>query len=347
MPDARGRRGEGFYIAPMTDLLLAGDVGGTNVRLRTVRAGDPSTPVRETVYRDTRIDDALAQFIAGIDGGVRAAGLGCAGRVVDGDVRMTNRPGEAITNERVAASLNLPPGRVTLVNDMVAHVAGLDACETIDLRPGEPEGDVEGVVMAGTGLGVGIRVKVGPDWLPLPSEGGHLDYGPPTPGLARLRDVWLRLKGGTRVSWENLASGPGLPVLYAAAVDPDRPESVELPKPEHVTAAVVGGEAGGVDPAAARQAVEWHLALVGARGGNLCLGTLATRGVVFGGGLLNALFDADPALVRDTLVPAFDACGPDVLRGTMTDTPLRLLRTADSGLIGAAVLASARDEARP
>ena len=321
----------------MSDLLLAGDVGGTNVRLRTVRAGDPSTPVRETVYRDTRIDDALAEFIDGIDGGVRAAGLGCAGRVVDGDVRMTNRPGEAITNERVAASLNLPPTRVALVNDMVAHVAGLDACGMIDLRPGEPEGDVEGVIMAGTGLGVGIRVKVGNGWIPLPSEGGHLDYGPPTPELARLRDVWLRLRGGSRVSWENLASGPGLPVLYAAASDADYGE---LPKPEHVTAAVVGGDAGGLDPAAARRAVAWHLALVGARGGNLCLGTLATRGVVFGGGLLNALFDADPALVRETLVPAFDACGPDVLRGTMTGTPLRLLRTADSGLIGAAVLAS-------
>jgi glucokinase len=321
--------------------LLAGDIGGTNVRLRVVEASDLRTPVVEQVFRKTPILEALSAFIHEIDVPVASAGIGCAGRVVDGDVRMTNRPGEVVTNERVARALELPADHVVVVNDMVAHISGVDASETIDLRPGNGEGEVEGIVMAGTGLGTGMRIRVGRRWDPIPSEGGHLDFGPPSPELGRVRDVWLKLRGGTRVTWENVASGPGLPILYAAAVDPERPEAVELPSPECVTSVITGGNTGGIDPIAARQAVAWHLELVGARAGNLCLGSLATRGITFAGGLLNALWDADAMFVREHLLPAFDACGPEVLRSTLHETPLRLLRSSDSGLIGAGALARA------
>ena len=325
-------------------LLLAGDVGGTNVRLRLVPADDLRAGVRERVYRDTPVADALAAFVADLDRPVAAAGLGCAGRVIDGDVRMTNRPGESLTNEAVAAALGLAASRVVLVNDMVAHVSGLDECELLDLRPGEPEGEVEGIVMPGTGLGVGMRARAGDGWMPLASEGGHLDYGPPTPRLAGLRETWFRLRGGDRdgrsgrVTWENLCSGPALPVLYAHAAGGEPP-----PNPEHVTAPLAGrGNPGGLELDACRAAVTTFLTLTGARAGNLCLGVLATRAMTFGGGILNALYDADPHRVAATLRESFDACGPDVLRGTLRATPLRLLRTPDSGLIGAASLARAR-----
>ena len=326
----------------MPDLILAGDVGGTNTRLRLVDAGDTHSVLLEKTYADRPVADALAAFFGEIDGSVKAGCLGVAGRVVDGDVRMTNRPGESITNENVAAALKLSPEKVRLVNDMVAHGAGIDACDHVMLRDGTVEGDVEGIVMPGTGLGVGMRVKVAGGHVAIPSEGGHLDFGPPTMQLDFLRDAAQDLLGTTldgRVSWENLCSGPGLPKIYAAVVNPDAPGDVQQPLPKQITAAVTGGDYGDADESACREAVRLFLTLTGARAGNLCLDVLATRGIVFGGGILNGLFDAAPDLVTETISDAFTACGPDALRPTMQAVPLRLMRDADSGLIGAAELA--------
>lgn len=326
----------------MPDLLLTGDVGGTNTRLRLVDAADTHSVLLEKTYANCPVAEALETFFGEIDGDVESACLGVAGRVIEGDVHMTNRPGESITNERVAAALNLTPDKVRLVNDMVAHGAGIDACETVTLRDGRVEGDVQGIVMPGTGLGVGMRVKTAHGWVAVPSEGGHLDFGPPTMQLDFLREVAHDLLGNGldgRVSWEHLASGPGLPRIYAAVVNPDRPTEVKLPEPKQVTAAVVGGDTGDLDTSAAREAVRIFLTLTGARAGNLCLCVVATRGLIFGGGILNQLYDAEPDLVAETLADAFTACGPQVLREMLANTPLSLLRDAESGLVGAAVIA--------
>ncbi len=328
----------------MSDLLLVGDIGGTNTRLRTCRPEDlHATAIDERTYGDKRpVADCLTDFIHSIEGRVVACCMGVAGRVIDGNVRMTNRPGEAITNERVGIALGIPPGRVLLVNDMVAHSSGVDASEVVQLRAGTSEGDVEGIVMPGTGLGIGFRVMTAGGWFAVPSEGGHLDFGPPAASLDFLREAAQDLLGTTvdgRVSWEVLCSGPGLPLLYAAVINPDDAPNVRLPLPKDVTAAATGTDVEGVDHDAAREAVRLFLHLVGARGGNLLLDVLATRRLTFGGGIVNRLYDADPVLVAETISDAFDACGPDALRETLRQTPLALLRSPDSGIIGAASLA--------
>ena len=328
----------------MSDLLLVGDVGGTNTRLRVCRIDDhQARAVVEQTYGDARpVGEGLADFIGRLDKPVASACLGVAGRVVDGDVRMTNRPGESITNESVARALQLPPGRVRLVNDMVAHASGIDMCHNVQLRPGTSEGDVEGLVMPGTGLGVGFRVMTHAGWFPVPSEGGHLDFGPPAASLDFLREAaqdLLEVGVDGRITWEDLCSGPGLPLIYAAVVKPGDPASVKRPLPKDVTFSFAGNGVDGVDRDAARETVRLFLHLCGARAGNLLLDTLATRRMTFGGGILNGLYDADPDLVTRALSEAFDACGPDALRDTLKHVPLALLQSADSGLIGAAALA--------
>jgi glucokinase len=79
----------------MPDLLLAADIGGTNTRMRLVDAGDPTAPLDEQGYGGGQpVEQAISAFLArvGDRGAIRAACFGVAGRVVDGDVRMTNRP---------------------------------------------------------------------------------------------------------------------------------------------------------------------------------------------------------------------------------------------------------------
>jgi len=200
------------------------------------------------------------------------------------------------------------------------------------LRDGRPTGNVQGILMPGTGLGVGGRICVNDTWHPLPSEGGHLDFGSPHADYEPIRQSLLQQVGGTQLTWEHAVSGPALPRLLRAF----SPGATEAPTPKQVTARYIAG-----DPTATL-AVKTFLVMVGARAGNLCLDLLATDALYLGGGILNMLHDHDAVFFREHLVTGIDLTGPDVLKATVRDTPLFLLRSADSGLIGGATLASER-----
>ena len=340
----------------MPDLLIAADVGGTNARLRLVNADDVSVPLAEHIYTDgTSVADAVAAFVAALHpaqrADVRAACFGIAGRVVDGDVRMTNRPGEVITDERLGAALGLPPSRVSVVNDMVAHLSAVDVCETVTLREGAPGGSVEGVVMPGTGLGVGWALWHSGTRVAMPSEGGHCDFGPPSDehdlllvwGRAQRAELMGTADDATadRVSWEWFVSGPGLARIYACFADDLKrdPAGWRRVRPKDVTAAAFG-QPSPLDVDTAIRATRKFLELVGARLGNLAVELLATRGLYLGGNILNLFYDDNPQHFTATVLDELTAVGPDALRETLRDAPVKLLRTSDSGLRGAAVLAS-------
>ena len=120
-----------------------------------------------------------------------------------------------------------------------------------------------------------------------------------------------------------------------------RPEAFKAVKPEDVTAAAFGQKSD-LDTDTAIEATRKFLELTGARAGNLCLDMLATRAIWLGGNILNLLYDDNPQHFTATVLEDFDACGPDALRETVTSVPIHLIRSPDSGLRGAAVLARQR-----
>lgn len=309
----------------MSELLLAGDVGGTKVRVRLIDASDDRV-VAEQVLRNRPVMAALAE-VREKSGPLMAACLGCAGRVVNGRVFTTNRPGEEISESSVAEALGLAVSRVRLVNDLVAHVAGLDACETVAIRSGKPVGDVEALIMPGTGLGTGLRARTIDGWLPLASEAAQGDLGLASPALDELLPR-LRMEVGlqTRLTWEQICSGPGLARLHAV-LHGTRSE------PETIVQSFTDGDAN------SRRSVELLMRFLGTFAGNVCLTTSATRGITVGGSLFDALCAVDADYVNQALTAAFNACGPQVLREMMASIPLRRLTSTDSGLIGAAMLA--------
>src|SRR5688572_19709977 len=342
----------------MSDLLMAADIGGTNTRIRLVDAGDVTTPLEEQTYGGGQpVSEAIAAFL-GLIGDrrpVRAACFGVAGRVVDGDVRMTNRPQETITDELLAGALSLPKERIVVVNDMVTHLSGVDVSETVTLRAGRAIGAVEGIIMPGTGLGVGYAVydAAARRRIAMPSEGGHLDFAPPSMDHDPLL-MWGRYQKATlsfsaeeaeaeRITWEWFLSGPGLSRIYAVLDDSmkRRPEAFKSVKPENVTAAAFG-QTSDLDTDTAIEATRKFLELTGARAGNLCLDILATRAIWLGGNILNLLYEDNPQHFIATILEDFDACGPRALRETVTSVPIHLIRSPDSGLRGAAVLARQR-----
>lgn len=338
----------------MPDLLLCADVGGTNTRLRLVDADHPSSPLVEKNYGDGEpVVEAVGLFAQSLGDrahSISAAAFGIAGRVVEGDVRMTNRPDEVITDETLSAVLSLPKSKICVVNDMVAHLSGVDVSETITLREGKCEGDVEGIVMPGTGLGVGFAVWHGGRRMAMPGEGGHLDFGPPTAEHDLLlpcgrSQVAAEASPGQplhhRVSWEWFLSGPGLARIYAcyAGELKHKPGAWRQISPRDVTAAALGEKKTDLDTDTATRTTRAFIELAGARAGNLCVELLASRGIYLGGNILNLLYDDQPERFVATFLGEFDAVGPDALRETLENTPIHLLRSPDSGLRGAAVLA--------
>src|SRR5882672_2215298 len=136
--------------------VLAGDIGGTNARLRLYdRTG-------AKVRHEAVLPSAGAPSLAAIVGGylaerrarVRSAVLGIAGPVVNGVSTVTNLPW-VIDERKLARQLKIP--RVSLMNDLAAVAIGCTrlgpSARTVLAKGRPPKGVNIAVIAAGTGLG--------------------------------------------------------------------------------------------------------------------------------------------------------------------------------------------------
>lgn len=328
-------------------MILAGDIGGTNTRLALF--GDDLRPAREQSFRNADhggLADVLRAFDA--DGRLKdltAACFGVAGPVEARAVRLTNLAW-TIEADALAGALGLPPRRVTLVNDMVAHAAstaGLGDAEIEAIQPGRADPlAARAILMPGTGLGVGGMTfdAAAGHVRPFPSEGGHVDFAPGDADEERLARSMRRLHGDDPdrgVSWEDVLSGPGLRRVYACLADPDRPDVDAAPPSKWITDAAADGS----DRLAAAT-VDRFVRLLGSAAGNLALGMLATGGVYLGGTIVTALAGR---LRGGALLDSFGRVGPPAMRGVLARVPVLRIDARETGLRGAAQLARwARDE---
>src|SRR5262249_3806401 len=106
-------------------MILAGDIGGTNVRLALF---DRSLRERLTVVFPTREQDSLgsavATFLAGAGAEAESACFAVAGPVVNGAVRGPNLPWPVYGHE-LAEAFGIPA--VTVVNDLEANARGVES----------------------------------------------------------------------------------------------------------------------------------------------------------------------------------------------------------------------------
>lgn len=320
-------------------MILAGDIGGTTTRLGLFDAeGGRPRPVTVRTY-STLGFSGLAHMISafasepGVHGAqAEAACFGVAGPVLGDVARLTNVPFQVDARE-VAQAFDIP--RVALLNDVQAMayaVPALDASELLTLQAGEPHpnGNVA-LIAAGTGLGQALLHNVGGRLLPSPSEGGHADYAPRTEReVAVLRELTQRYG---RAEVEQVVSGPGLVNLHRVthtepclAVDdetqPDAPARI-------ATAAIERRCRGCMD------ALGLFVDAYGAEAGNLALRCLATGGVYVGGGIAPKIL---PALTDGRFLNAFLDKG--TMRELLARIPLRIILSAEPGLLGAAVFAA-------
>jgi glucokinase len=275
-------------------MYLAGDIGGTKVNLALYPFdGDPLVPLQEASYPSAEFEDPagiLREMLKEIEAPIHFAALGVAGPVVEGRARITNL-GWVIEEGQLAGVLG--GAEVRLLNDLEAianAIPVLRAGDVHTLQQGEkaPRAAIA-VIAPGTGLGEAFLTWDGQRYVAHPSEGGHADFAPRTSQQIELLQYMLGQY--EHVSYERLASGMGLPNIFAflrQKGDLDLPGWLEkeLQRAEDPTPVIVRGALGpGRTCELCKRTVQIWVSIVGAEAGNLALKALATGGVYVGGGM--------------------------------------------------------------
>ncbi|RMG06498.1 MAG: glucokinase [Planctomycetota bacterium] len=323
--------------------VLAGDIGGTHVRLALVEVDEERARVvaeeRFAVAAHTGAAEPLRRFLRALgEGAPRRACLGVAGTV-------SGRRVEGVNTDWVvdADALEEATGleRVELVNDFFAAARGVDLLGPQDvLAVGEGRAaradQPQAVLGAGTGLGEALRLPApGNGWRVVGTEGGHRGFAPRTPLQDRLL-VWLRARHG-RVSTERVLSGPGLAAIYrflvAAEGRPPAPDVESAPplrQPERISALAE-------EHPTCAEALSVFLDVYGAEAGDLALTVLAGGGVYVAGGIAPAVLG--PPVRRARFRRAFEDKGR--LRSFVAAIPVWVVTSPHLGLLGAAAVAAA------
>jgi glucokinase len=320
-------------------MILAGDIGGTNVRLALLEAVSGKLVMREEARFPSRDFPGLEAVVEKFLGGrklVTAAGFGVAGAVRNGRCEATNLPW-VVDSAVLARRLSLPT--VALVNDLYANAVGLGELSPKDfavVNPGEedPDGN-RALISAGTGLGEAFLVQREDRWAPYPSEGGHCSFAPRgSEEIELLRHLQARFG---HVSVERVLSGPGLVNVYR--FERERSEALE---PTWLTeeiarrgdaAPVVARAALEGKDAAAERAMSRFVSIYGAEAGNLALKALATSGVFVGGGVAPKIL---PKLVDGRFFVAF--CDKGRFGPLLAKVPVKVILNDQCALLGAARL---------
>ena len=235
-----------------------------------------------------------------------------------------------IDGGEVAAKAGLDQG--LLLNDFEAQAFSLPVLEPGSVTPigsFERKPGVELILGLGTGLGAAALIEVSGRHLVLPSEAGHMDFGP---AGAEETAIWRHLDTGAlgRVCAETVLSGSGLLRLHlarCAAAGQTTAISSEI-------ALIEQAQADPLSEAARTLRLCWTL--TGRFAGDLALAFLARGGVTFAGGILPRILDfCDFEKFR----AAFEDKAP--YREMMRAIGTRLILSEDAVLTGMAAIAAA------
>jgi glucokinase len=319
-------------------MILAGDVGGTHVRLAAFDIeGKRLKRVVEQIYETSdykSFSDVMMHFVKTEGVMVERACIGVAGPVRRGRAKFSNLDW-VIDSRELAQQLRIPS--VGLINDLEAFAYGISACDNCDfvtLQKGAE--DAQGntaVISAGTGLGEAGLYWDGFRHLPFATEGGHADFAPRNDlELALARYLLSRYK---HVSWERILSGPGIRNVYEFLRDT---KVVEEPKwlADQIKAAedipaLISKSALEHKAPICEQAMELFVSIYGAETGNCALKFMALGGMYIGGSIAAKIL---PLIKQPNFLNAFRSKGR--MQQLLEEMPLHVITNDDAGLLGAA-----------
>lgn len=310
---------------------LVGDIGGTNARLALVREGEVRPEAIEVLPCGDydNLDGAITAYLAKVGvASVTDACLAVASPVPAANdplaqVRMTNNHWR-FGVQAIRETFGLRSFKV--INDFTAMALGVPHVPQNHLiqvcgGTGDPTRP-RLVIGPGTGLGVSGLIPIREGWVPLMTEGGHVDFSPTDEtDIAVLRILKARFG---RVSVERILCGQGLLNLYQAHAE-IQGVAAPLDEPQKITTAAA--EQG--DPLA-RQALRHFCEILGRVSGDAALTLGSLGGVYICGGIV-------PRFTEFFLESPFQTGFEDKgrMRPLMESTPVYIVTEQYTGLLGA------------
>lgn len=328
-------------------MLLAGDVGGTKVRLALFQPNKKLSCKKETKYKSREWSDLftlIQDFLKDIPRTeITSLCVGVAGPVVNGRCQETNIPWIIDAHE---LKEKLKISKAWVINDLEANAWGLKVLENQELaclNAGEKILGNQALISAGTGLGEAGLFWDGFSHHPFACEGGHADFAPTNEEEIAL---WRYLSSQyTHVSYERILSGSGLYQLYRFLIDTQREEQdVDIEglslndEPQKI---IVRKALDGTSPAC-MHALNLFISIYGAEAGNLALKFLSWGGIFIGGGIAPQMV---PLFTKKkTFMHAFRSKGR--FEEVLNTIPVHIVLNERTALLGAARYAQERDHKR-
>ena len=317
-------------------LILAGDIGGTKTNLALYSHGKtrPVTRVIESYSsRDAPgLETIVEQFFEKHPASITEVCFAIAGPVIDGRCKTTNLPWD-VSERRMARRFGW---NVRLINDLAATAFGIPLLYRRELYPlnrGRPRKGGNIVLAApGTGLGTSVLVWHDGKYIPIPSEGGHVDFAPTDEDQVLLWRTMCKHYG--HVSIERIVSGMGILNIFSYLKETGRDQvpgwlarDLERMDPARaITEAAIRKN----DPLCVK-VLSMFTSILGSISGNLALTVLATGGVYLGGGIPPKIL---PALADGVFMNAFADKGR--FQGLLQKIPVSVILNDRAAILGAA-----------
>jgi glucokinase len=319
-------------------MILAGEIGGTHARLAAFETeGNKLNRVLDTVFESQQhsgLAEIISEFVKTNGVPVDSACFGVAGPVRGGRCKISNLSW-IIDSRELAKQLRLHS--VGLLNDLEAYAYGIDALGDEDfVTLNEGSEDATGnraVVSARTGLGVAGLYWDGRRHHPFACEGGHTNFAPRND----IEDELLRYlrKKYTRVSYERIASGPGIKNIYDFLHETGKAEEPAWLKDQIHSAAdapaIISRLASEGKAPICDQALSLFVSVYGAHAGDCALTFMSTGGIYIGGSIAakNLPKMRDPVFMESFL-------DKGRMAELLQDMPVKVVLNDDAGIMGAA-----------
>lgn len=263
---------------------LLADIGGTNARFALETSPGEIGSVQVYPCADyPGVAEVIKKYLKDTKiGRVNHAAIAIA-NPVDGDqVRMTNHDW-SFSIEATRRTLGFDT--LLVVNDFTAlamALPGLTDTQRVQVGGGTRRpNSVIGLLGPGTGMGVSGLIPADDRWIALGSEGGHATFAP----ADEREDIVLQYarKKWSHVSFERVAAGPGIEVIYRALAGRDKKRvAANVDTIEIVKRAMEG------EPLAA-ESVDVFCGILGTFAGNIAVTLGALGGIYIGGGVVPRL----------------------------------------------------------
>ncbi len=215
----------GHNISAFDKFVLGGDLGGTNSKLGIAGVKDErTTPLYFAHFRTQELDSIVPAIEEVLDYSKQKHSIetdsscfGVAG-IINQERNfsdLTNAKWTIDTREIVNKTIL---NSASLLNDFEAIGYGLNVLDEKDFfnvtnKSGIPK-MTKAIMGAGTGVGKGILIYQNEFYVPLPSEGGHMDFPVQTREELDYIEFVKAVRNVDQVSFEDTVSGKGIENIY-------------------------------------------------------------------------------------------------------------------------------------